>query len=208
MRTLSIILAASVALGAMSPAMAASADYYLIIDGVDGESTVAAKISSWSLGASNPTTSSSGASGRSENPLYVPPVSGGTNPLAVEHTVKSPRDASSGLATGRKSGELQAADFNRDGRVDFAEASQVDQVGPLTVSLPRDAATAVCARQGNTGKPNNGHLISSDGTIYDLSQMSIVCSSGAAGITGGAVAGIVIAASMKHTKTGHVTLMK
>jgi hypothetical protein len=200
-------LAASVALGAMSPAVAASADYYLVIEGVDGESTVAAKISNWSFGASNPTTSSSGASGRSENPLYVPPVGGGTNPLAVEHTVKSPRDASSGLATGRKSGELQAADFKRGGKFDFAEASKADQVGALALGVPAgsDAATKLC---GKTDHFRTGHIIGSDGTVYDLSEMSISCSSSIAGITGGAVAGIVIAASMKHTKTGHVTLMK
>jgi len=207
----SIALATTFAVAAASPAVAASADYYLVIDGVDGESTVAAKISNWSFGASNPTTTmSSGASGKSENPLYVPPGNEQTNPLGeTQHSVKSPRDAGSGLATGRKSGELQAADFKRGGKIDFAEVATADQVGALTVSVPpgSDLSSSVCAKAGKTGKPNYGHIIGSDGTVYDLSSMSLTCT-GVAGITGGAVAGIVIAANMKHTKTGHVTLMK
>ncbi len=206
MKKLSIVLAATVALGAASPAMAASADYYLVIDGVDGESAVAAKVSSWSFGVSQSTAPPSTAGGRSENPLYVPSGQEHTNPIAgAQHTVKSPRDASSGLATGRKSGELQAADFNRDGSVDFAEAAQVDQIGALQLSVPRETAQALC---GKTDHLRSGHIIASDGTVYDLSKASIICSGSVAGISGGAVAGIVVAASMKHNKTGHVTLMK
>lgn len=208
MKNLSIVLAATVALTATSPVTAASADYYLVIDGVDGESSVAAKVSSWSFGATQSSTPPSGASGRSENPLHVPSGHEQTNPLAeTQHSVKSPRDAGSGLATGRRSGALQAADFNRDGAIDFAEAAQVDQLGALNLSVPAgsDPATKLC---GKTDHLRSGHIISSDGTIYDLNQLSIVCSGSVAGIAGGAVAGIVVAGSMKHTKTGHVTLMK
>lgn len=203
MKNIPFLIGTIAALAVATPAVAASADYYLVIDGVDGEASTAAKVSNWSFGASNPATVSSGASGRSENPLYVPSGNEHTNPLAeTQHTVKSPRDAASGLATGRKSGELMAGDFNRDGVVDFGEAAQVDQLGALNLTVPAgsDAASTLC---GKTDHLRSGHIIRSDGVVYDLGTIRTTCM----GSDGGATR-LALTGSMKQTKTGHVTLMK
>jgi type VI protein secretion system component Hcp len=69
-------LASSAALTIASPALAAS-DYLLEIEGVKGEAAATIEINSWSWGVSNPAQASS-------------------------HEVKSPRDAASGLATGKR----------------------------------------------------------------------------------------------------------
>lgn len=79
MKRLFAALATTAGLALATPAMAAS-DYLLELDGVKGESAATIEISSWSWGVSNPS-------------------------VAEHHEVKSPRDAASGLATGKRQHE-------------------------------------------------------------------------------------------------------
>src|SRR3982074_2688137 len=93
----SFAAATSLILLAATPAMAASSDYLLTLDDLkDGAShPTTIEVASWSFGASSPT--SVGASGMSAGRrLTAPPASNG------QVSVLSAREASSGMATGRR----------------------------------------------------------------------------------------------------------
>jgi hypothetical protein len=190
MKSVRLIVPCAAAIVLAAPAIAASADYYLVIDGIDGEASSSAKISSWSFGASQPATSTgSMASGRGGSTGKPNLGSSG------QDGVISPRDPSSGLATGRKSGELQAADFNRLAAMDEAQG--------VTLALPAqsDAAHQLC---GDSNHLRSGHIVTGDGTVYDLGSLKGTCTAAASGMVS-----VQITGSMKHKNyTGHVTLMK
>lgn len=193
------LIAAAAAVSLAVPAIAASSDYLLVIDGGKGEAPVSAKISNWSFGQSNPTPIRSGASGKSAKPNLG---SSGQDGVTQQ-------ESHSGSADARKSGQVTSADFNYrvaagdldgDGRLDFAEAEKLDQTGPLVVTIPADAAKVLCA----STHLRTGHIESSDGTVYELSSVKAVCTGG----EGGSVT-VAMTGSMKHKEyTGHVTLMK
>jgi hypothetical protein len=187
MKSVRLIVPCAAAIVLAAPAIAASADYYLVIDGVDGEASSSAKISSWSFGASQPTSSmGSAANGRGGRPNLG---------SSGQDGVISPRDASSGMPTGRKSGELQAADFNRLAAMDQAEG--------VTLALPAqsDAAHQLC---GDSDHLRSGHIVTGDGTVYDLGSLKGACTAAASGMVS-----VQITGSMKHKEfKGHVTLMK
>ncbi len=100
-RTLAAVIAASFGLLSIIPAMAAS-DYLLELDDVEGEvaTKTTIELASWSFGASNPT--SVGSSGMSSGRRLHRPVRL-TSPMAENGSVSvvTPRDASSGMASGR-----------------------------------------------------------------------------------------------------------
>jgi hypothetical protein len=186
MKSVRLIVPCAAAIVLAAPAIAASADYYLVIDGIDGEASSSAKISSWSFGASQPTASiGSGAVGKGRPNLGSSGQDG----------VVSPRDPSSGMATGRKNGAPQAADFNRLAAMDEAEG--------VTLALPAqsDAAHQLC---GETDHLRSGHIVTGDGTVYDLGSLKGACTAAASGMVA-----VQITGSMKHKEfKGHVTLMK
>lgn len=205
-RLASMVLGSALGLVFATPALAAS-DYLLVIDGVDGESSTAAPLESWSFGHSNPTTSTSMSSGR----------------------VSAPRDAQSGMASGKlresptkastgralagggdcddtdckdRPDRVAAGDVDGDGALDFAQAARLDEVGPLSLTLPAssNAARSLC---GKTDHLRSGHIVKSDGTIYDLNSFSF----GACTAQGSSVKVAAGGGKIKQT-TGHVTLIK
>lgn len=127
MKRLFVTLATTAGMVLATPALAAS-DYLLKLDGVKGEAAATIEISSWSWGTSNPSAS--------EN-----------------HEVKSPRDAASGLATGKRQHEpiiivhgsaaqaaagsgAAAASYAATGRMGAGKASMSD------LSVMREGAAA------------------------------------------------------------------
>ena len=178
-----IVSAAAVSLA--TPAIAASADYLLVIDGADGAAPASAKISSWSFGATQ--TSNAPMSGKRTGKPNIG--------SSGQDGVISPRDHGSGMPVGRKSGAVVAADFKR--------LPQVDEVDGLVVVLPADSGVTqqLC---GETDHLRSGHISEPDGTVYDLSSVKAVCAKGTPEGVPVHLFGI-----MKHKNyTGHVTLMK
>jgi hypothetical protein len=198
------VFGALTALIAAGPALAASADYYLVIDGIDGEASSAAKVSSWSFGASQ-TSSAPMPSGRTTSPLYEEKGRETDSPLAgAKASAVTAREAGSGMATGRRQHQpvirKVVGDLDGDGGLDFAEAGQLAEVDALQLSLPPEMASSLC---GKTDHLRSGHILSSDGTVYDLGTIKTACMG-----SDGAATRLALTGSMKHTKTGHVTLMK
>lgn len=179
------ILCSAAAMSIAAPVFAAS-DYLLVIDGVDGEASVAIEVHSWSWGASNPgAVSSSGAQGRGA--------------VSASNGVKSPRDAASGLATGRSSGgvNVAAGDLDGDGRADLDGLARVSEVSGFSLVLAPGAATSkVCA-----GKHIKEAHIVARGAVYDFEDLTLSCTGGASAMTAS------VTGKTKEYK-GHVTLMK
>ncbi len=220
------LLTAAAAMSISSAAMAAS-DYLLEIDGVEGESAASIEVSSWSWGASN-------AAG-----------------------VSSPRDAASGLATGRRqSGPSVTASQNTQslrGRATVSDLSMVRGADISTLgaldeiqgfSLTFDKASPVLAKVCQ-GKHFTSVQLRGRGEAFILENAVVTgCTAPAAAppaspgsaareyhwdiktnkpgsartSSGGDCASGACAADspvtltmtgqMRHTKTGHVTLLK
>lgn len=199
MKSVSVVLRSAAVIALAAPAMAASSDYLLVIDGVGGGDAVTTKVSNWSFGATNTSTPPS-ASGRAAEPNLG---SKGQDGVA-------PRDAQSGMASGRRrTGAIVAADFKAtgdldgDGRLDLAEAGKLDNVGPLNFTMPSGSAEEkqLC---GETDHLRTGHITAPDGTVYDLADVKTVC-------TGDDSTSVTVALSgsmRRKDYVGHVTLMK
>lgn len=175
MRYLSIVVFGAATAALAAPAGAASSDYLLQLDGIGGLPPVLAKLST------------------------VHPTK-----VEVPDMKVSPREAGSGLATGRRQHQpvirRVTGDLDGDGALDAAETSKLDQAPPLTFEVPATDEGGLC---GKTDHFRTGKLTAPDGTIYDLDTINVVCSG-----SDGAARTITLAGNMKHTKTGHVTLMK
>lgn len=89
-------------------AAVAASDYYIKLGGVQGESTERAQagssmeVQSWSWGASNPSAARAGAGGGAGKASM--------SDLSATESVKSPRDAASGQATGKRQHKPVAMD--------------------------------------------------------------------------------------------------
>jgi hypothetical protein len=188
------ILCSAAAISIAAPAFAAS-DYLLIIEGVDGEASQAIEINSWSWGASNPTTGPVGA-GR-ESPTK-PTVQASQNTQSLRDGVPPPRDAASGLATGRSGVNVAAGDLDGDGRMDLEGLAKVNEVSGFSLVLaPGAATTRVCA-----GKHIKEAHIVARGVVHDFEDLTLSCAGGGAGGMTASVTG-----KTKEFR-GHVTLMK
>ncbi|HEX7709796.1 MAG TPA: hypothetical protein VF418_02555 [Sphingomonadaceae bacterium] len=182
------------------PAIGASSDYLLVIDGNKGEAPVSAKISSWSFGATQTSTAPMSGKRTTKPNLGSSGQDGATQ-----------QESHSASADARKNGAVVAADFNRravagdldgDGVLDFAEAGKLDQTAPLNVRIPSnsDVAKVLCT----STHLRNGHIQGGDGAVYDLSSITAVCTG-----DDGSTVNVAMTGSMKHKEyTGHVTLMK
>lgn len=189
-------LAVALALVASSPAFAAS-DYLLELDGVKGESKSSIDVLSWSWGATNTTSvGNSGASGRlRESPTLPRNYRGGVN--------------------------VAAGDVNGDGFADLAQLGQFDTVSEFTFSV--DGSPPVLAALCAKGKHIPQAILTARGESFALTDATVVkcdklmgprmssnrapSSMAASGLNTNPYA-ITVTGSMKHTKTGHVTLLK
>jgi len=179
-------LAVALALVASSPAFAAS-DYLLQLDGVKGESKASIDVLSWSWGTTN--TSSIGNSGAAGK------LRGGIN--------------------------VAAGDINGDGYADLARLGQFDSVSEFTFTV--DGSPPVLAALCAKGKHIPQAVLTARGESFALTDATVVkcdklmgprmssnrapSSMATSGLNTNPYA-ITVTGSMKHTKTGHVTLLK
>lgn len=222
----------SAALLAAAPAYAAS-DMFIKFEGVDGE---AAAISAWSFGTCSsgqcttivsPRDPASGqATGKRQHgavtvqasqntqSLRESPTKASTGATAVSETVqeeaKAPPRANWDLAKGksaRTSGgvHVAAGDVDGDGRADLAYAGTQPQISKFSITFDKasPALAKVC-----TGKHIASARLSRGGENYEITDAVVSCSSSADALTDGLLIMRFSSGQMKHTKTGHVTLLK
>ncbi|MDD3798301.1 MAG: hypothetical protein PHE36_03880 [Novosphingobium sp.] len=206
------ILCAATAMVLAPPAFAAS-DYFLVIDGVDGEASSATQVESWSWGQTNsggsvpPNIGSSGQDGvaaRDNSPKVTasqntqslrespsrPHISPSQNSQSLR---ESPTRLGGGLTASQNSQELRQADF--------ANLAQLGEVSDFTLNLGSDA---VVRQMCGSGKHiARAHLVRADGTVYDLTDLVI----GSCDTSGGATVVKIVSGKAKEFK-GHVTLLK
>lgn len=141
MRSSKWMWAAAVSLCAM-PALAAS-DYYLKFDDVKGESAAKGEtieVLSWSWGATQ-----SGSAGPTKGGGMGKVAAAPATPAAP---VAAPRDAMSGMASGKRAA-VAAGDLDGDGRADVAAAEpQLDAVNEVTLRIRESPTLPTRARQG------------------------------------------------------------
>jgi type VI protein secretion system component Hcp len=166
------VLATVVVSGALLAATAslAASDYYLKIDGVEGESTTRSKpetieLQSWSFGAS-------------------------------QSGVVAPRDAASGLATGKRQHNpvTVISPASTDAKTAAPAAAEVQTV-TFVVPEPGSEATAQLARMCASGKHIKSAVLSSPNGRYQLQDVVIA----SCAVTGN---------QRVYEFRGHVTLMK
>jgi len=182
-------------LGAM-PALAAS-DYLLQLDGVQGESATKGQpttieISSWSWGASNPT--SVGSPGMSAGKVSVHDMTVMASTAAASGVVP-PRDAASGQASGKRSAQAVASGDAA------ASAPAAGSVSELTLRLresPSRPSMGKPASACKTGQHIDKVTVSSNGQSYELQDATV---------TSCDVSGSETVMKVRG-KTGHVTLLK
>lgn len=193
---------AGLVLGA-TPALAAS-DYLLQLDGVKGEAATQGQpttieISSWSWGASNPSSVGGAGSGTGKVSMQDLSVTTAATDTAA---VAAPRDAASGQASGKRTHKpVAAGDLDGDGSADAAAAPRAGDVAELTLrlrespSLPSKGQTSRACAQGQ----HIDHVVlSGNGQRVELQDAVVTSCTVAGGETVMKVKG----------KTGHVTLLK
>jgi type VI protein secretion system component Hcp len=152
MRTVAV--AGTAILGFAGGAAAASSDFFLKIEGVQGESAAGEtiEVQSFSWGASNPSTVGSGG------------LSAGR--------VVAPRDPPSGQSTGQR----QRAAVADTGVTTAAAAPAVDQMASFNVAFresPTRASTGSLARACATGKHIPSAVLSVRGVSYTLTDVVV-----------------------------------
>ena len=184
MSTASILLAAT-------PALAAS-DYYLKLGGVQGESTKQAaagtiEVSSFSWGASDSSAARAG-------------TGGGAGKVAVQDlsatSVASPRDAASGLPTGKRTHKPVAVTTDGQAAAGASDAPEaptqtVSVVIPGTSSSTTQALDRACA----TGEHIKNAELGGKGARYQMTDVVVSSCS----VSGNA---------RKYEFRGHITLLR
>lgn len=186
MSTLRIVAAISSLLIAAAPVLAAS-DYLLQLDTVDGEGKVPQNIEveSFSWGVSNsasaPTDGGAGAGKVNVQDLSVT-------------SVQAPRDASSGMATGKRAAPVIAAAGPTQA---VAPAPKVGDVATFTVLIRESPSKSSTGKVGAcaTGTHFPHAVIVAQGRRYEFSDVVVTSCTVADGLT-------------KKDFKGHVTLMK
>jgi len=107
---------------------------------------------------------------------------------ATEHSIKSPRDAASGIATGKRQHKPYLLS---DLSLDVVESESV-KVCSFSWGMSNNAGS------GSAGKAT--YDVKSNTKARALSPSGSCCSNGVCTVT--------VSVDKKHTKTGHVTLMK
>jgi hypothetical protein len=203
------MLAAGIKLGLVllaGPAIAASSDYLLELDGIKGEAASAGprqtiEISSFSWGVSNPTSVGSGSSGMSAGKVSVQDLSVMRAPESPA-SVATARERGSGMASGKR---VASADGAGEAGADVAVSPPVGSVGELTVlvrespSKGSNSPRATCAQ----GKHISRASLTGNGQRYEMQDLVVSSCD-----VQGEVTKMTLTGKVTHTKTGHVTLMK
>jgi len=243
-------LAASIAAITMpATVFAAQADYFLKIEGVEGE----ARVAEWSFGACNagqcstiksPRDAASGlATGKRQ---HKPGVTASQNTQSLRESPTSTHshhesDASAGRGAGaertatydlktnkgaRATGgvNMAAGDLDGDGAADLAYAATLDEVSSFSLTFQKIEASysKVCM-----GKHIASAQLRVGADTYALTDVTVNCTSSSTSTpkqTQGATFGercdggvcaaddwttmTLTGGQMKHTKTGHVTILK
>lgn len=180
------VLAAAISAGAL-----AATDMYLKLDGVDGESAARAagstvEVSSFSFGVSNAASMATGSGGGSGKASM--------SDLSVTRTV-APRDAASGLPTGKRIHKPMAASpsvSSGGGTAPAAsELQSVSVVLPATESATTQALDRACASGKHIPKAELGR----QGQVYTLSDVLVSSCTASS-------------SERRYEFRGHVTLMK
>jgi type VI protein secretion system component Hcp len=203
MRILPFVTAAAISslVMAAAPVLAAS-DYLLQLDGVKGEGKDSAapqtiEVESFSWGVSNAGSAATGSGGGSGKvnvqDLSMTKVNVQDLSMTSAH---APRDASSGMATGKRAAPV--ADADGDGHTDaMAAAPKVGDVATFTVvtrespSKSSTGKTGACA----TGTHFPHAVIVARGQRYEFSDVVVTSCT-------------VVDGQRKKDYRGHVTLMK
>ena len=205
--------ALALALGIAPTAMAAS-DYLLELDGVDGVAPATIEISSWSWGTSNSNAGSPSGTGRLRESPTLP---------SRHYTTRA---------------RVAAGDLDGDGTADLASASDIqgftlsfDKASPQLAKLcatgthiahatiKARAETFELAEATVTACSNTTQTTGSRDSMPNRISMNVTVPKQTQGATFGerCLAGncaaspevrITLTGQLKHTKTGHVTLMK
>lgn len=225
--TITTAFAIGLALAA-TPVFAAS-DYLLTLEGVPGESGSSIQIESFSWGISQQGASSTVGSGGA----VAAPRDAASGLATGRRTAEAPRDAASGLATGKRTHKpirmvAPAEGSSVSGIAGGAVAARVQgDMSPVATqdeiqgfSLSFDKASPVLAKLCSGTHIANAQL-SGRGETYTLENAQFSCpvpkqTQGAtfgercnAGVcTAGALVTVVVTGQLKHTKSGHVTLLK
>ncbi|MEQ1496045.1 MAG: hypothetical protein ABL912_09860 [Novosphingobium sp.] len=251
MKTKLAIFAVTGILAMATAAQAAQSDYFLKIEGIEGETAV----SNWSFGACNAGTCSSGsavqtivsprdpASGlptgkrqhgfvkvtasQNTQSLRESPTrasTGTTSPPAASSTgAASPQKATWDLATCKKARSTATTatvgDLDCDGQADLAFVGTQPEVSSFSLTYQKITMeyVAVCK-----GKHFDKAVLRSAGEEFEITGATVTCSSArqtqgssfgercADGTCAdlGPVTMTFTGGQMKHTKTGHVTLLK
>lgn len=232
----SILMTGALALTTTS-ANAASVDYFLKIDGIDGE----ARAEGWSFSVCQ----GSCMTGSTKREASAPPVRI-TGPLQASQNSQSLRESSTrsshvhGSAAATAGGvNVAAGDVDGDGRADLAYAARLDAVEAFTLRF--DKASPVLAKVCG-GKHIAKAVLRAGADEFELTGASAACDSGARAAAASSMPGRIsmnmtvprqtqgasfgercaagtcaadatvfvtlTGGQMKHTRTGHVTLMK
>lgn len=219
----SIVMTAALLMAA--PAMASTAGY-IKFEGVDGESATEVALDGWSFGACQSGTcntvssaaadqsSARGGKGRASLQDFhrsAPPPAKGKTTLTASQNSQSLRGGVN----------VAAGDLDGDGRADLAYAGTLPEVSSLTLHF--DKASPVLARIC-MGKHIAKAELGRGAESMVIEHAAVTCSSGTAtrttqgatfgekvstGLQAGAPLTMTITGGqMKHTKTGHVTILK
>ena len=171
----------ALAFGLASPALAAS-DYFLVIDGVEGEATTAIEVQSWSWGTNN-----SGSSAQRD----------GSPRVTASQNTQSLRESPTRGGVTKLTASQNSQSLREPG---FGAMAKLDEVTGFTLVLaPSEAAGRLCKGKHIA----QAHLLRTDGTVLDVSDLAI----GSCDTQGGSVSVRITSGKVRHF-SGHVTLLK
>lgn len=207
--------ASSIAMTALlfmaAPALAGTAGY-IKFDGVDGETATEVALDGWSFGACQSGTCSN----------IVSPRDPATGQASGKRTYKPVKLTASHNSQSLRGGvNVAAGDVDGDGRADLTYAGTVPEVSSFTLHF--DKASPVILKVCG-GKHIAKAELGRGAEAMLIEHAAVTCSSPAEARTtqgatfgekvstgleaGGAVTMTITGGQMKHTKTGHVTILK
>lgn len=236
MKHTTALIAMTAALLASAPAFAAS-DMYIKFEGVDGEAAALAGWSFGTCNAGacqiivSPRDAASGqATGKRQHgavrvqasqntqSLRESPTRASTGGTAVaatgQETTKAPPRGNWDLATNkgaRAAGgvAVAAGDVDGDGRADLAYAATQPEIAKFSITY--DKASPVLAKVCQ-GKHIAKATLTRGADSYEITDATVICAPAGNGQADALTDGLMVlrftSGQMKHTKTGHVTLLK